>query len=146
MQRTGFAVSFELFYRHKETKAKFTNVKAIYVMVVNRIRTVIPSLRHVFSQLNSGNRFKFSILLMGQQLRMIHTQVRVVVRVNIRMTIWIVLCVFLYLLLSLFDSRKWNPFVVTSIEGFKVDIVFVGLITLFLRCLIIYNNIRKKKE
>ncbi len=56
-------------------------------MVVNWIGTIVPGFRHVLSELNSRNCFKLGVLLMGEQLSMIHTQMGVVIWMNVCVTV-----------------------------------------------------------
>lgn len=115
-------------------------------MVVNGVRAVVPGLGHVFSELDSGNGFEFRVLLVGEEFCVVHTKMGVVVGMDVDVVGGLLCCVFFYLLMGLFDSGIWDPFVITSVEWFEVYIILVGLIALFLCCQIIYNKIRKKKE
>jgi hypothetical protein len=49
MQRTRFAVSFQLFYQGKETQTKFAHIQTVYVVIVNRVGAIVPGFRHVLS-------------------------------------------------------------------------------------------------
>ena len=67
IQGTALTMSFKLFFKSKKTQTELTEVKAVDVMIVYGVRTVIPCFRFVFSKLNSMDGFKFSGFLMGKK-------------------------------------------------------------------------------
>jgi hypothetical protein len=123
----------------KETQTKLTYVKAIDVMIVNWVWTVVPCIWHVLSELNPRNSFELSILLMSKKFTVIHSQVRIIIWMDSLVIGGLLLRMLLNFLICLSNSRIRDPFVIASIEGFIMDVIFVWFISLFLSGLIIYN-------
>lgn len=61
-----FRVSFKLLRHVKKCKTELTNIQAFPIMIINRVRRVIPRLREVLTHLNFLNCFKLGRLLMRQ--------------------------------------------------------------------------------
>ena len=47
IERTRLTVPLQLFYQTEEAQAKFANIQTVYVVIVYRIRTVVPRFRHI---------------------------------------------------------------------------------------------------
>jgi hypothetical protein len=71
-QRTFFRVPFKLLGHVEKCKAKLTNIKAVTIMIIIRVRRVIPRLGKVLAHLNFLHCLKLCSLLMGQQRSMVH--------------------------------------------------------------------------
>lgn len=82
-KRTNLRVPLQLHLQSEETKTKIANIKTVQVVVVDGVRTEVPCIGRIFAQLQPEHRFELSYLLVGQQLCIIHTKVRIVVGVHI---------------------------------------------------------------
>ena len=146
MQRARFTMSLDLFGNGKETQTELTDIETFQIVIINRVRTVIPSFTHMASHLNASHRFELGVFLMSQQLSIVHPQMRVVVWMQIVVStniLWRTILNFLY---CFSYSIKWYPFIIPSVQRLEMDVVFVRFIRFLLCCIIIYNMIRKMKE
>lgn len=86
-KRAYLRVPFQLDLKCEETQTEIANVEAVQVMIVDRIRREVPRIRSVLSKLEPKHCLKLGDFLMCQEFCVVHSEVRVVVRMHV---VWIV--------------------------------------------------------
>jgi hypothetical protein len=130
-------VLFELHLEGEETEAKIANVETVEVVIVYGVWTEVPSVCGVLSQLESEDCFELSDFLMSQQFCVVHSEVRVVVRMDVSGRV--LPRSVLNFVVSPPDAREGHPVIVTLVEVLEVDVVTIGILISRFGGVIIYN-------
>ena len=138
IQRTNLGMSFKLNFKSKKTETEIAEIQAVQIVIVDWIRTEIPSVSCPLAQLQSEDSFELGNLLVSQELGVVHAEVRVVVGVEMG---WIVLRSIVVLDSSggRTDAGVGHPVVIALIEVLEVNVVAVGILISGLGGVIIYN-------
>ncbi len=112
-KRTVFTMPFEFDLKCEKTQAKITDIETVEVVVVDGIRTEVPSISGMPTELETKDCFEFSDFLMGKQFCIVHTEMRVIIWMHVSATF--VKRGFLDLEVGLPDARKWNPVIVALV-------------------------------
>ena len=93
-------------------------------MVVDGIRAEVPSISCVFSHLQAKYGLEFGDLLMCDEFGVVHTKVRVVVRMDMSgdFLMWGIV---VDLEVGRLDARVGNPVIIALIEVLEVHVVAV---------------------
>lgn len=138
IERTSLRVSLELDLKSKKAQAKIAEIEAVQVMIVDRVRTEVPSVCCPLPELESKDSFELGDFLMCDELGIVHAEVWIVVGMEMR-------GILLGAVTVLDASSGWvdagvgYPVIVALIEVFEVDVVAVGILISSLGGVIIYN-------
>lgn len=115
-------------------------------MIVDRVGAEVPGVSGMPAELQSKDSLKLGNFLMSEQFSIVHTEMRVIVGMDMRVIF--IKRGFLDPRPSLLDAGKGNPVVVALVEVLEVYVVRVGILIFGFGRIIIYNKInigRNKK-
>lgn len=135
---TDLGVALEFAFEGEETEAEIAYIEAIEVVVVNRIRTEVPGISGIFTELEAEDSLELGNFLMREKFGVVHAEVRVVVGVHVASGI-LMAGVFVDFDGGGLDAGVGDPVIVALVEVFVVDVVAVGILISGLGSVIIYN-------
>ena len=80
----------------------------------------------MWAELKPKDSLEFGDLLMGEEFGVVHTEVRVIILMEVSGIL--LLSKLIYFLVSLFNLVKWEPVIVSFVKIFEVDVVAVGVL------------------
>jgi hypothetical protein len=79
VKRAYFAMAFEFYLECEETETEITYIEAVEIVVVDGVRTEVPGVSSISTELQTEYCLVFGDFLMSEQLCVVHTVVWVVI-------------------------------------------------------------------